>query len=41
MIQDAAYYRAEKRNFEPGHEIEDWAAAEQEVEALLASGQLG
>lgn len=35
MIQDAAYYRAEKRGFAPGHEQEDWAAAEREVEELL------
>ena len=27
----AAYYRAEKRGFEPGHEIEDWLAAEAEL----------
>jgi hypothetical protein len=35
MIADAAYYRAERRNFEPGHEHEDWLAAEAEVEELL------
>lgn len=35
MIQDAAYYRAEKRNFAPGHEQEDWAAAEREIDAQL------
>jgi hypothetical protein len=39
MIQDAAYYRAEKRNFEPGHEHEDWLAAEQEVEKMLREGR--
>jgi hypothetical protein len=31
MIADAAYYRAECRGFEPGHELEDWLAAENEV----------
>ena len=36
-IAEAAYLRAERRGFEPGHELEDWLAAEQEVEALLAS----
>jgi hypothetical protein len=27
----AAYYMAERRGFEPGHEIEDWLAAESQV----------
>ncbi len=27
-IAEIAYYRAQKRNFEPGHEVEDWLAAE-------------
>jgi len=31
MIATAAYFRAEKRGFEPGHEFEDWLAAELEV----------
>ena len=35
MIAQAAYFRAERRGFEPGHETEDWLAAEQEVEHLL------
>ncbi|ESQ13542.1 MAG: hypothetical protein N838_14760 [Thiohalocapsa sp. PB-PSB1] len=35
MIQEAAYYRAEKRHFEPGHEQEDWEAATAEVDELL------
>ena len=30
-IADAAYFRAEKRGFEPGHELDDWLAAEVEV----------
>ncbi|WP_295447045.1 DUF2934 domain-containing protein [uncultured Thiodictyon sp.] len=30
-ITEAAYYRAEARGFEPGHELEDWVAAEQDV----------
>ncbi|MEA3194901.1 MAG: hypothetical protein QOD26_3234 [Betaproteobacteria bacterium] len=30
-IAEAAYYRAQQRGFEPGHELEDWIAAEQEV----------
>lgn len=28
----AAYYRAERRGFTPGYEIEDWLAAEAETE---------
>lgn len=31
MIADAAYFRAERRGFEPGHELQDWLAAEIEV----------
>jgi hypothetical protein len=27
----AAYFRAERRGFAPGHEIEDWLAAEAEL----------
>ena len=30
-IAEAAYFRAEQRNFEPGHELEDWVEAESEV----------
>jgi hypothetical protein len=36
-IAEAAYLRAEQRGFEPGHEIEDWLAAEKEIDALLSS----
>jgi hypothetical protein len=36
MIERAAYFRAERRNFEPGHELEDWVAAEAEVDRKLA-----
>ena len=32
LISTAAYYRAQKRGFRPGHEIEDWLAAEREVD---------
>jgi len=31
MIAERAYYKAEKRGFAAGHEIDDWLAAEQEV----------
>ncbi len=30
-IADTAYFRAEKRGFEAGHEVEDWLAAEEEI----------
>lgn len=29
----SAYLRAADRGFEPGHELEDWLAAEREIEA--------
>jgi phage terminase Nu1 subunit (DNA packaging protein) len=35
MIAVAAYYRAQRRNFEPGHELEDWLEAEAEVDERL------
>ena len=31
MIAVNAYYRAEKRGFAPGHEWDDWLAAEREI----------
>ena len=34
----AAYFIAEKRGFEPGHELDDWLAAEAQV---AAAGQPG
>jgi hypothetical protein len=37
MIAEAAYLRAEKRGFAPGHEEEDWLAAEIEVDRLLGA----
>jgi hypothetical protein len=32
MIAEAAYFAAQSRGFEPGHEMEDWIAAEKEVD---------
>ncbi|MBP1150536.1 MULTISPECIES: DUF2934 domain-containing protein [Methylocaldum] len=32
-IAEAAYYRAEKRGFVPGYEVEDWLEAEKEIRA--------
>ncbi len=33
MIAQAAYFKAEKRAFEPGRELDDWLAAELEINA--------
>lgn len=30
-IAEAAYYKAEQRGFEPGHDLGDWLEAEQEI----------
>lgn len=35
LIEVAAYYRAEQRSFAPGQELEDWLAAETEIDARL------
>ena len=34
MIAEAAYYLAARRGFEPGHELEDWVAAEGQIQRL-------
>ncbi len=36
MIAEAAYFHAERRGFLPGSELQDWLAAEIEVDELLA-----
>ncbi len=36
-VQVAAFYIAERRGFAPGNPAEDWAAAEIEVDRLIAS----
>jgi hypothetical protein len=36
MIARAAYFRAERRNFAPGQELQDWMAAEADVDRELA-----
>lgn len=35
MVETAAYFRAERRGFTPGYEVEDWLAAEAEIESLV------
>ncbi len=39
MIAEAAYFRAEARGFAPGREMEDWLAAEAEVDRLLSGSR--
>ena len=34
-ISEAAYYKAEKRGFESGHEQQDWLEAEKEIKSCL------
>jgi Protein of unknown function (DUF2934) len=44
MIAEGAYYRAERRGFAPGHELDDWLAAEAELArgpAVLAGPEKG
>jgi len=36
MIAEAAYYRAQKRGFQNGDPIEDWLAAEAEIDEQMA-----
>ncbi|MGA7540566.1 MAG: DUF2934 domain-containing protein [Steroidobacteraceae bacterium] len=31
LIAEAAYYRAQRRGFAPGHDLEDWLEAEAEL----------
>lgn len=35
MVADAAYFLAERRGFEAGHDLEDWLAAEAMVDSRL------
>lgn len=36
MIREAAYYRAEKRGFSGANTEEDWLAATQEIDTIIA-----
>lgn len=39
-IAKAAYFRSELRGFAPGHEVDDWLAAEEEIDQrLLGEGR--
>lgn len=35
MIATMAYYRAEQRNFEPGHDVDDWFECESIIDNML------
>ena len=37
MIETAAYYLAEKRNFQGGDPVADWLICEKEIDTLLSS----
>ena len=37
MVESAAYFRAERHGFTLGRAIEDWLAAESEIDALIAA----
>ncbi|MGE0114546.1 MAG: DUF2934 domain-containing protein [Steroidobacteraceae bacterium] len=36
MIATAAYFMAEQRNFAPGHELQDWLAAEHMIRSNMS-----
>ena len=38
-IAEAAYWRAERRGFAAGQELDDWLAAEKEVDGNIADGR--
>jgi DUF2934 family protein len=38
FIAEAAYFRAQKRGFTPGYELQDWVEAEAEVRRLIGRG---
>jgi hypothetical protein len=35
LVSVAAYFRAEARGFAPGHDVEDWLAAEQDIDEMI------
>lgn len=37
LVAQAAYFRAEKRGFAPGYELQDWVEAEAEVKRLIGA----
>lgn len=39
-VEVAAYFIAERHGFTPGRDAEDWAAAEAEIDRMIADGML-
>jgi hypothetical protein len=39
LIAEAAFFIAQERGFAPGHELDDWLAAEREVDQRLSAIQ--
>jgi hypothetical protein len=39
MIEQAAYFRAEKRGFQGGDPVADWLLAETQVDGLLSPAE--
>lgn len=39
LIAERAYFKAERRGFVPGYELDDWLAAEREVVELAAAAE--
>jgi hypothetical protein len=39
LIAEAAFFIAQERGFAPGHELDDWLAAEREVDQGLSATQ--
>lgn len=35
MIATMAFYRAEQRNFQPGHDVEDWLDCESTIDRMI------
>ena len=35
MIEEAAYFLAQKRNFSPGYELQDWLEAERQIDIQI------
>lgn len=38
MISEAAYFRAERRGFAPGGDVNDWVQAEADIDRLIQAG---
>jgi len=35
MIRESAYFKAQRRGFAPGHQLDDWLEAEREVDEAM------